>query len=435
MTTLIFLLAFGAAFWKGGARNHVFYIFVLAVQAYYLFLCPVVYFNAGQFYAVNAYVARYFGIGLLQILLHLCFFLIGYWIVNKGRRLPPDGDLDFPPPDCREMMRYRVVGLFAFLYLVIFFNTLSEGFNLIDIIVGKVEENTMGLKGGSYFLQNFADSLITLVIAAYYYRIGGRYVTAMTLVAFPLFLVLGFRYRLILTIFGLFMAYIHRKGISKARVLSYLTVVVVFLYFVMFLTLNRTAFFTHQYDKINYNPADFPYTALVDQARGSMVDFALYQAVADGVVERDNGRTMFLYIVIKAVPANFFPGGEKPYPPPLLLGIDRAISAGREVGEAATALGGLFFGFGYLGIYIGGLCHGLAVGFAQRRARMGGLYGGLAGIAVSLVLFQWLTRGYFPQAVDHLVYLSFPVVALKFMTRKIEKRLNLSLPQGEGVPG
>jgi hypothetical protein len=143
-----------------------------------------------------------------------------------------------------------------------------------------------------------------------------------------------------------------------------------------------------------------------------MVDFALYKAHDDELINIDYGQTMIGIIFVRIIPASFFPNGQKPYPPPQLISIDKALDVPRENGAASTAIGALFLAFYYPGIYIGGFCLGLIVGASQRMINGMDVFKPLFGIAIMLALFQWLTRGYLPQTIDHLVYLVFPIFIL-----------------------
>ena len=59
---------------------------------------------------------------------------------------------------------------------------------------------------------------------------------------------------------------------------------------------------------------------------------------------------------------------------------------------------------------------GLIVGASQRMINGMDVFKPLFGITIMLALFQWLTRGYLPQTVDHLVYLMFPIfILLRFV--------------------
>jgi hypothetical protein len=400
----------------GGIRNNILNIFLLATFSFYLLLTPAVYYFTENSYAVNVDVRDYWGIGTLQIFLHILFYSIGYYYVLN--RYP--AKVIFTSREVRVSFfrKYEHILFFIFiaLFALIFINTLSVGINFVDIVLGKHGDPTLGLRGGSYYIQNLADSLITILIASFYFRIKKIYIIIMLLVAIPLFLILGFRYRILLTFFGFFMIYIFDNRLSIKAISKYLILLLIFFYALMLLTANRTNIYMQKFDEISFDYTEFPYDAVFDQAKGSLIDFAMYKSVDAGHVSIDYGETMFGYIFIKMLPSAFFSGGIKPYPPPQMIAIDNAISADRNVGEATTSLGGTFYAFYYPGIYIFAFVLGAIIARAQNRFEKG-FFSLLVGLVFSLAAFQWITRGYFPQTIDHLVYMLFPILLLSFFIK------------------
>jgi len=144
-----------------------------------------------------------FDFGMMMIVIHFICYTIGYLLVARVRNA---GAIDFSALPQRQEIG-QVIGksifyVFLVLYGVIFLNTLAGGINLIDIFMGTYGKPTLGLRGYTYYLQNFADSLITLLVAALFFKIKPRYFRIMLMLAIPLFLVLGFRYRIILLVFA-----------------------------------------------------------------------------------------------------------------------------------------------------------------------------------------------------------------------------------------
>lgn len=397
--------------YTGGLRNNILNIFLLATFSFYLLLTPSVYYFTQDWYAVNLNVKDYWGIGLLQIFLHILFYSVGYYIVLK--RNPSIKKMTSLEARVTFFKKYENILFFIFivLFALIFLNTLSVGVNFVDIALGKHGEPTLGLQGGSYYIQNLADSLITILIASYYFRIRYTYTAIMCLIAIPLFLILGFRYRIILTFFGFFMIYIYDNRVSTKAIIKYVICSVIFFYALILLTTNRSNIYMQKFDDFTFDYTEFDYSVVFDQAKGSLIDLAMYKSVDSGHITIDYGQTMLGYIFIKMLPSSVFPAGIKPYPPPQMAAIDNAISVDRSVGEALTALGGSFFAFYYPGIYICAFILGLIIAKVQNRFEKGVL-SLLVGIIVSLVAFQWVTRGYFPQSIDHLAYMMFPIFLL-----------------------
>jgi hypothetical protein len=222
------------------------------------------------------------------------------------------------------------------------------------------------------------------------------------------------------------MLYAFKNRIKWTAIVKYAVIAFTAFYFLMFITENRFALYMQRYDTIVYDPSEFNYEGIYEQTFGSMVDFAIYKAYDEKIIKNDYGQTMIGIIFVKMIPASFFPGGEKPYPPPQLLAIDAALNVPREYGQASTAIGGLFFAFNYPGIYLGGLLMGLLVGWRQRVIDGRNIFMPLYGLAVTLTLFQWLTRGYLPQDIDHFAYLIFPILVLSWWfkrDKKFQKRI------------
>ena len=212
------------------------------------------------------------------------------------------------------------------------------------------------------------------------------------------------------------MIYIFDNRLSIKAISKYLILLLIFFYALMLLTANRTNIYMQKFDEISFDYTEFPYDAVFDQAKGSLIDFAMYKSVDAGHVSIDYGETMFGYIFIKMLPSAFFSGGITPYPPPQMIAIDNAISADRNVGEATTSLGGTFYAFYYPGIYIFAFVLGAIIARAQNRFEKG-FFSLLVGLVFSLAAFQWITRGYFPQTIDHLVYMLFPILLLSFFIK------------------
>lgn len=313
------------------------------------------------------------------------------------------------------------------MYAVIFLNSLAGGVNLIDILQGKEVGPTLGLQGASYYIQNFADSLITLIVAAFIFKIPSKHKIIMCLLGLFLFIILGFRYRILLTIFAIVLYYIHVYGIKLKSFMVYLIFIVVFFYSLMFLTHNRYDLYFQIYDKISFNPYDFHYEVVFDQSRGSLIDFAMYKGLSNGTINFDYGETAFKYIFIKMTPAVVFPNGIKPYPPPQLSAIDDAINASRDIGEACTLLGASYFAFSFLGLIAVSMFLGFIIKKIDPVSMSNRMF--LINVMTLMAIFQLYTRGYFPQFVDHLAYMLFPLLLIQSRVIKINSRTDICRQQ------
>tara|TARA_A100001015_G_scaffold319645_1_gene443189 strand:- start:1812 stop:3143 length:1332 start_codon:yes stop_codon:yes gene_type:complete len=417
----------------GGLSKHYIHLYILGASGYFLTLAPVITGIEEQFqlytlgWGSSVDIGDIFDFGMMMIVIHFICYTIGYLLVVRVRNT---GATDYSAiPQRQEIgqaIGKSIFYVFLALYGVIFLNTLAGGINLIDIFMGTYGKPTLGLRGYTYYLQNFADSLITLLLAALFFKIKPRYFRIMLILAIPLFLVLGFRYRIILLVFGLGMIYLRDNRIKLVPFLKALSFVIIFLYSMLLLTHNRATIYMQQWDQMSYDYTEFPYEAFIEQAKGSRIDFALYQALSDGRIDHDLGLTTFVYPFIKFTPSFVFEGGKKPYPPPQLNDIHVALSSSTDIGEAVTSIGSAYYSFGAAGVITFGLVFGLLVGRLQNNAGKTP-FSALFSIVVSLALFMWLTRGYMPGFVDHLAYLLIPVFILKYTHGNIlRKRLALN---------
>ena len=403
---LVFILLLLTSIYIFIKRNNkkVFFIFILLVQYFYLINTPLHNVIISDFHAVNKYIKDIYPFGFFILLLHLFIFIISY-LYFKTRNLTPQKLI-------YDVSNKKILTTFIFLYLIIFINTLSGGINLIDIIKGKDVGSTLGLKGTSYYLQNFADSLITLIIAAFVIKTNKLTLIIMIILSFILFLILGFRYRIILTIFALLIFYFHNRNLVLSDFIKIKILLLTFFYFIFFITSNRTSFFTQKFDKIEYNPNNFDYSVIYDQTRGSVVDFAIYKALQNKEISHDYGNTMFLYVFIKIIPAQFFKFGEKPYPPPMLVDIDSSLSVSRDYGEASTILGSSYYSFSIFGIILFSILLAFVISSLENSIYNNNYYF-IRNVMILMSIFQLITRGYFPQFIDHLVYMMFPLLLIR----------------------
>ena len=408
----LFLLSFLFSLFNGGIKNNIFHIFIVFVCFFYFCTTPFHYFQIENWKAGNVDIRDYFNVGLIQIIFFFTFYLLGYLFLSRNELNFSSNKLSTNIIQSGGFAKNRIFLIFTLLFFIIFFNTLSSGINLFDIVLGRHDQPTLGLRGGSYYLQNFADSLITLLIAAYYFRVEKKYFFIIVLFSFTLFLILGFRYRILLSIFGLLLVYVHTSSINFTFFSKMVFLGLFSLYILIFISSNRHALFTQEYDNVVFDPFVFNFENVYNETFGSYVDFAIYKAHDDGLIEIDYGQTMFGIIFVRAIPAKYFSEGKKPYPPPQLLAIDKALKVPRINGQASTAIGSLFLAFYFPGIILGGLFLGFVIASLQRRVNNIDIFRPLYGIAFVLAIFQWLTRGYFPQVIDHLAYFLFPIFLL-----------------------
>ena len=184
--------------------------------------------------AINTNVKDYFEFGFLIILIHLTIFNFAY-IITPSNTKYIKANIIINEKESND----KVYKIFLILYTLIFINTLYGGVNILLILYGKSDTTTLGFAGGSYYIQNLADSLITLLVLTYALKMPNLKKYSLFFLGFTLFIILGFRYRILLTIFAIVLYNFSKKGIKLKKFFQYLTFILVFLYSLLFLTFNR----------------------------------------------------------------------------------------------------------------------------------------------------------------------------------------------------
>jgi len=298
------------------------------------------------------------------------------------------------------------------------------GIDVKNIFLGDVSLG-LGAKGETYFLQNFADSLISLIILAYVFGNNGRVLTIGILLSFFLFTLLGFRYRILLTLFGLAFSYLYLHKLKAKAIAAGVISIIVFFYFIMLVTENRFSLIQREYSAIEFNPTLFNYSNYFEQTRGALADMAVYKVYdnPNKVVSHDYGASMFAYIFIRMIPRIIYPEKDDFYPPPQNKIQFVAYDAwwGKQSGEAILSAGCFYIAFGWFGVVIFHFFWGFSLKKLEHRIDFSDPIHLVIYIVIALVTFQWITRAYLPQAVDHAVYLLFPVLVIRYLIRRKKK--------------
>jgi hypothetical protein len=295
------------------------------------------------------------------------------------------------------------------------------GINVSKVFLGN-EIIGMGAGGASYFLQNFTDSLICLIVLGYFYNLPGRTLILWIILSFFLFSLLGFRYRIMLTLFGILFVYAYKHRLNAKRVAIGFCMALVFFYGIMFSTENRRNLIVRDYAGLKFDPLNFEYDKFFLQTRGALPDMAIYKYYDNPArqSEYDYGITMFGYVFIRMIPRAIYPDKDKFYPPPQLATTIKAYDAwwAKQSGEATLSIGALYIAFGWIGVVMGHFIWGVLLRRLGDSISKTNKLQLATYIVVSLATFQWATRGYFPQVIDHFVYMMIPIWILRYYAKK-----------------
>ena len=366
--------------------------------------------DQGLFMFTGKDITKYYEKGMLfHLIANVCFISGFMW----KRYLNSEGNHKINPADLFNLRRKTLVLYILFLTIVLT-DLIISGVNPLALLMGTSEEELFGSESitKSFYFRNCADCLVTTIIL-YAYLKGKPWKLALLIVpAFILFAIMGFRYRMIITIMGLIIVYITDSS-TNFKIKKWSIISISIFYFIFFITYNRWSFISGQFGDLSYNPASFDYEMFFEQTHQSLNDYNLIRYYEENSeLKHDLGLTMFGYIFIKALPRAFFKNGEKPYPPPALVIVNDSLEfppKWPKTGETTMHYGGFYGAFGWFGAIIMPFLMGFLIHYFSSKNPSTTPTGFLKQIVLSLALFMLISRGYLPQFIDNFVYLSIPI--------------------------
>lgn len=406
---IVILLSIGLPLYlmKDDFKKNILAIFFLLIYGSYvvwpLILIHELSLNHLLDIQVNDYIVKAL---FLDSLFLICFAFSYFFLLRKN---------ESTQYDTKEISPYIVIFLYWTFFSLVYLNNFLADIDLVGKWLGNSNQMTYGIKGLSYWLQNLLDSLIVIILLAYAININWAHLCVLLMGCIFFIVPFGFRYRLIFLLLGFLIIFISKNQLQWKKVISMGFLLIAITVGILFLGANRTVIvgqenkdFTFQLINVNQ---------LVWQVRGSYVDLAIYQGIDSGVIKHDYGKSFTYDLFVRVMPGSFFYEGIKPYPPQLMRDVDHLINMnhfddckGCRTGEAQTIMGGLYYSFGSLGISVAGIIIGILLRFFANHQT--NKFKFMCGIATLLALFTFVTRGYFPQFVDNLFYLTLPLLVI-----------------------
>lgn len=399
---------------KKGVRNNLIFFFSWILFVIYHFISPLYFYLIGRktiwgdepgYQGVGSDISHYYDDGFLYYGIANLLFFIGFFFITSATSKNK-------PVIYKDSKRIIASILMVCITLVVV-NYAISGINLIDILRGDADNTLFGAVGATNYLKNFADSIITCLIICTLARVNKYFLTGSYLLAMVLFLLMGFRYRIIISILGLLGILFLQRRIKIQHFAKNAIVLLAVFYIFLCITVNRYAFITGDYQSMKFNPREFhTLTLLAEQTRGMLDDISIIKYYEEtSIPEYDYGAS-FLYFAVRAVP-RVVAGDWKDsmYPPEAFKIISKIFNLPAE--WASTGEAPLHYAYfliaGNVGIlFLGAFITGLILGLVQRRIQTNESKGQVLMIIICLALFSWYTRGYFPQLVDNLVFLLIP---------------------------
>lgn len=412
LNTLLIITALFYIF-RTGFKKHISLIYIVIIQVFYLMFTPWYNYLDNDYFAFNTYLSYSdYTLGLFILFIHFIFFYFGYLLYELIKNKSISNSSIYIDHEVRFHLGSKVSKVYFLLISILAFNAISGEISLYDILIGKEESETLGFKGATNYISSFADSLIILFLMSIYFKSKKIYNIIFLTLTVILFLILGFRYRLLLLAFGLMFIYTKTNLNYGSKLVKIALMGFIFFFIFMFFSENRINFYSQNFSKIVYNPIEFNYSSIRDNTQGSLVDFAIYKYLGENKTSYDFGESMFIYPLIMVTPSSFFKNSEKPYPAPQVNAIDDALGVPRSYGQACTFLGMSFFSFSYIGIIIFSFIFGICISAWEiHKANNFSLFIKLSFLLAS---FQLYTRGYLGLFLLPLVYMLISVYLIKY---------------------
>jgi len=409
----LYLLMSGRAPWK----KHTAWFFSLLIFGLLTWVNPCYHLFAGttQFYGASIANA-------LPNVLWLYFFAIGvfngiYWFYAEAHLKINNPLLRLQHiPLIKELQAKSWVGKLWLIvppYLCLFAqwtDMQGTGVNMVDLYNPFFTDSSYTVwlyKPINPLFQALGDSLMLWVIAAFVFRTPWWHKILITYLAFTLFFLEAWRYRTILTALGILLHYAwnFKESQSWKPILLFL----VFGYITLFATNNRWHIAHRNFEEITFNPIGIGVQeALVKQTNNFVTDAALYKYVADSSGTHDFGKSSIAFSVFRFVPKSFFQNNEKGEPP-IITAHKLSLGKTGEVTEigAHTNIMEYWFGFGFIGTLI--IMVFWAVLLAHLNFDLSDLRNRMSVLTTIILVFQIITRGYTPQHLELLIFLSIPL--------------------------
>ncbi|MCB0751080.1 MAG: O-antigen polysaccharide polymerase Wzy, partial [Ignavibacteriae bacterium] len=377
----------------------------------------------GNFYTnyrgVGVYIYDYYDIVLIYYGLALLFFIFGYnSIKSKSANNKVASMYKLYNP------KMKIILVFFITFLIVLTDFLIAGVNPFAILLGTSEKSMFVNVATTNYMRNFADTIAATLIIAYYFKVEKKYFVVMVLASFILFALLGFRYRIIITILGIFFVYVYKNRIKLSTILKLGIGVIIFVLFMLFITVNRFVFVRGDYKNMVFNPTKFDYGILFEQTRGILADINVikYMEVLEPSVSYDYGIT-FLYFIVRALPrsivGNEFKDSLYPAPAPKLI-MDAYMLPNewtKTVGEAPLHYCYFYIAGGLLGLFGFSYFFGIFYKWWKNKFPINTDRNIILQVILCIITFQWISRGYFPQTLDHFSFLIIGCFTFFFLAR------------------
>lgn len=404
---------------NGGIKKNLIFGFCMLLFTIYYFITPVYFYSVGRrtiwgdelgHRGVGVNILDFYDTGLLLYGLANLFFILGYISTKSNISAIPNQIKTFE--FSKEKRTWGIIISFVICFSLVLYNFINDGLDLVTLLFGSKELSIAGMAATSNYLKNFSDSLIAILIMARYYKVSNKIFIPMIILSFILFVLMGFRYRVILSILGIAFCSLYQKSFNKKQLIKMFLFFITFLYLMFFITYNRWRLSRAQWSSISYNPAKFEYQMFFEQTRGMLDDITIIKYYYTNPDPKYDYGVTFLYFLVRLMPraivGDEFKDSFYPFPayPIMFEAYDvKRFWGSANTGEAPLHLAYFYIAYGIYGLLILSFLTGRFINWFKRNYPFKNNNQIILHILLTCAFFQWITRGYFPGFVDHLGFM------------------------------
>lgn len=390
---LIYFLALGSK----APQKHFAFLFSLLIYFVYIFLGPLNAIQTENYYIFGTYFGDVFTDTVLLYNIAIFFFGSAYFIAYNytGARRSSATTNWFLSKNYYKFL------LFFFLCLAYIITRKAN-----------VADGGGDFSGGFLnYLIFMSDSLIIAFLILLSEKKMKKWHLILLCITVIFYLILGFRYRIIILLVGVLYHFFVVNRISLGSILKWFSYIVITFLIINFISVNRTAFREMDFENIEFtsdSPSDMsPYQFIMHQTGNHKTDMMVYKYMANNIlVQYDLGESMFLHIFVRIIPSEFFYMQTKPaIPQQQIIRNSTGTDEGLNAGLAVTNIMEYYIAGGPLGIIIFMSIMGITVGYISKRTNINNARDRVIIMILMMVLFQEITRGYLPQSFTLLCFL------------------------------
>jgi hypothetical protein len=401
-----FLLAVLIIYYLGGIQRNLLYAFAMFVYFVFTLYTPTVNYWTGNTVLYGTDFSDYHTQGMLIYTVGVFAFSISYYLIARRKKYISFSFIQQLPD-----YSWRWLDVFFYgCWIIIFLNVQLGGRNFIqmfDLTNPDWRLGVWGFEGAIPYLADIPDTLTAVLIMAIATSTKRTKLLCWIVPTFVMFLLFGWRYRIIFVLLAFIFNYLLTQQNSRSTWAKLVAMLLVAGLVVNFITLNRWAVAKREFDKVRWDLTLFTNDLLLNETNNSQTFFSTIKYIQEKNIPPDYGETMFLFTLYRAIPARFFENNKKPEPPNLAImhqAFDPEIKG--EGNPAICNIAEYYLSFRWLGVIVGMSILGILLALLSPDVQ--NLNYKAVYLTICAFLFQVITRGYFPQNVELLAYLSLP---------------------------